>query len=111
VDGTQGGETSERYRFIDGRGEIGFISSVTHAFCGSCNRLRLSADGKMYTCLFATHGTDLKAHLRDGADNELLAQLIKVLWMKREDRYSEIRSEVRQSRRNDPKVEMFHIGG
>ncbi len=111
VDGTQDGETSERYRFNDGVGEIGFISSVTHAFCGSCNRLRLSADGKMYTCLFATHGTDLRQHLRANADDGLLAHLIKVTWLKREDRYSEIRSEVRQSRSKDPKVEMFHIGG
>ncbi len=111
LDGTEGGETSERYRFKDGQGEIGFVSSVTHAFCGTCNRLRLSADGKMYTCLFATHGTDLRHQLRADADDALLAHLIKVVWMKREDRYSETRSEARQSRRNTPKVEMYHIGG
>ncbi len=110
-DGTQGGETSERYRFSDGGGEIGFISSVSHAFCGTCNRLRLSADGKLYTCLFATHGTDLRQHLRNGADQDLLAHLIRVNWMKREDRYSELRSQVRQSSRSLPKVEMYHIGG
>jgi GTP 3',8-cyclase len=110
-DGTQGGETSERYRLKDGSGEIGFISSVSHAFCGTCNRLRLSADGKMYTCLFATHGTDLRQHVRGGADQDLLAHIIRVNWMKREDRYSELRSEMRQSGRNLPKVEMFHIGG
>ncbi len=110
-DGTQDGETSERYRFADGQGEIGFVSSVSHAFCGTCNRLRLSADGKMYTCLFATHGTDLLANLRNGADDAFLAHLIRVTWMKREDRYSELRSELRQSNRNIPKVEMYHIGG
>jgi cyclic pyranopterin phosphate synthase len=110
-DGTQDGETSERFRFKDGSGEIGFISAVSHAFCGSCNRLRLSADGKLYTCLFATNGTDLRQHLRNGAEDEFLSHLIKVLWMKREDRYSEIRSELRQGHPNQRKVEMFHIGG
>ncbi len=111
-EGTEGGETSERYRFMDGQGEVGFVSSVTHAFCGTCNRLRLSADGKMYTCLFSTYGHDLRDHLRNGADDTLLAHLIRVMWMKREDRYSEQRSEYRQSsRRKTPKVEMFHIGG
>ncbi len=110
-DGTQDGETSERYRFKDGQGEIGFVSSVSHAFCGTCNRLRLSADGKMYTCLFATHGTDLLQNLRTGSDDAFLAHLIRVTWLKREDRYSELRSELRQSNRNVPKVEMYHIGG
>jgi len=110
-EGTQGGETSERYRFKDGQGEIGFISSVSHAFCGTCNRLRLSADGKMYTCLFATYGTDLREHLRNGADDGLLAQLVRVTWMKREDRYSELRSQLRHSGSSLPKVEMYHIGG
>jgi GTP 3',8-cyclase len=109
IQGTQGGETSEVYRFKDGKGEVGFISSVTKAFCGTCNRLRLSADGKMYTCLFATHGTDLGGHLRNGASDELLSTMVRVLWMKREDRYSEIRSELRRD--PSPKVEMYHIGG
>jgi len=109
--GTQGGDTSEVYRFKDGQGEVGFISSVTKAFCGTCNRLRLSADGKMYTCLFATHGTDLGKHLRGGADDEFLSRLIQVTWMKREDRYSEIRSELRHHTDSLPKVEMFQIGG
>lgn len=107
---TQGGDTSEIYRFKDGQGEIGFISSVTKAFCGTCSRLRLSADGKMYTCLFATHGMDLGQHLRNGASDELLSDLIRVLWMKREDRYSEIRSDLRRSD-TSPKVEMYQIGG
>jgi GTP 3',8-cyclase len=109
--GTQGGDTSETYRFKDGQGEIGFISSVTKAFCGTCNRLRLSADGKMYTCLFATHGTDLGGHLRNGATDDFLSHLIRVVWMKREDRYSEIRSELRLHSHTSPKVEMYQIGG
>jgi cyclic pyranopterin phosphate synthase len=110
VTGTQGGDTSEIYRFQDGKGEVGFISSVTKAFCGTCNRLRLSADGKMYTCLFATHGLDIATHLRNGATDEFLSHLIRVNWMKREDRYSEIRSELRHSD-TSPKIEMYQIGG
>jgi cyclic pyranopterin phosphate synthase len=111
IQGTQGGDTSEVYRFKDGKGEVGFISSVTKAFCGTCNRLRLSADGKMYTCLFAAHGTDLGEHLRKGASDEFLSHLIRVIWMKREDRYSEDRSEIRRHSRLSPKVEMYQIGG
>jgi GTP 3',8-cyclase len=111
INGTQDGDTSETYRFRDGRGKVGFISSVTKAFCGTCNRLRLSADGKMYTCLFATHGTDLGGHLRVGATDEFLSHLIRVVWMKREDRYSELRSEVHHQSHTSPKVEMYQIGG
>jgi len=110
IQGTQAGDTSEVYRFKDGQGEVGFISSVTKAFCGTCNRLRLSADGKIYTCLFATHGTDIATYLRNGASDELLKDLIRVRWMKREDRYSEIRSELRHSD-TSPKIEMYQIGG
>jgi cyclic pyranopterin phosphate synthase len=108
---TEGGETSEVYRFRDSRGEVGFISSVSKAFCGTCNRLRLSADGKMYTCLFAAYGTDLGGHLRNGASDDLLAQLIRVVWMKREDRYSEHRAQMGRQAKAIPKVEMYHIGG
>jgi cyclic pyranopterin phosphate synthase len=111
IQGTQGGDTSETYRFKDGKGEVGFISSVTKAFCGTCNRLRLSADGKMYTCLFATHGTDLGGHLRNGATDEFLSHLIRVVWLKREDRYSETRSDFRHNSHEAPKVEMYQIGG
>jgi len=111
VQGTQEGGTSEIYRFKDGQGEVGFISSVTKAFCGTCNRLRLSADGKMYTCLFATYGMDLGKHLRNGASDELLSDLIRVNWMKREDRYSETRSELRHHSHPSPKVEMYQVGG
>jgi len=109
IRGTDAGETSEVYRFKDGAGELGFISSVTKAFCGTCSRLRLSADGKIYTCLFATHGMDLSSHLRNGASDDLLAHLIRVNWMKRDDRYSEIRAEGHSP--SLPKVEMYHIGG
>jgi len=108
---TQEGGTSDIYRFRDGQGEVAFISSVTKAFCGTCNRLRLSADGKIYTCLFATHGMDLGSHLRNGASDELLSDLIRVTWMKRDDRYSEIRSELRHTSYPSPKVEMYQIGG
>ena len=110
-EGIEAGETSERYRFKDGAGELGFVSSVSHAFCGSCNRLRLSANGKMYTCLFSTYGTDLRGHLRNGAEDTLLAHMIRVTWMKREDRYSELRSQIRHANSRLPKVEMYHIGG
>ena len=111
IQGTQSGGTSEIYRFKDGQGEVGFISSVTKAFCGTCNRLRLSADGKMYTCLFATHGTDLGSHLRNGDSDEFIKHLITVLWKRRDDRYSEIRSELRHDSHASPKVEMYQIGG
>jgi len=109
--GTQYGGTSEIYYYVDGQGELGFISSVTKAFCGTCSRLRLSADGKMYNCLFATHGMDLGQHLRSGATDELLRDLIRVNWMKREDRYSETRSQSRHISHPSPKVEMYQVGG
>ena len=111
VQGTQGGDTSEIYRFKDGNGEIGFVSSVSKAFCGTCSRLRLSADGKIYTCLFATHGIDIGQHLRDGADDDLLSHLIRVNWMKRDDRYSETRAVSHHDSSVAPKIEMFQIGG
>lgn len=110
VDDTKGGETSERFSFKDGQGEIGFISSVSHAFCGTCNRLRLSADGKMYTCLFATHGTDLRALVRNRRDDEGIENIIRTTWLKRTDRYSELRSQLTDTL-TVPKVEMYHIGG
>jgi cyclic pyranopterin phosphate synthase len=103
------GEVASRYRFTDGQGEIGFISSVSQPFCSNCTRIRLSADGKLYTCLFASEGFDLRGPLRSGAgDAELLAR-IESLWKRRVDRYSEERAErIGASRR---KVEMYHIGG
>jgi cyclic pyranopterin phosphate synthase len=102
------GEVAERWRYVDGSGEIGVIASVTQAFCRTCNRARISAEGKLYTCLFAVNGHDFKSPLRSGASDEELAQAIARIWNKRVDRYSEIRSE----RTLDlPKVEMSHIGG
>ena len=105
---TAPGEVSERYRYLDGSGEIGIIASVSRPFCGSCNRARLSADGKLYTCLFATEGHDLRALLRGGASDEQLEAELRRVWEAREDRYSEIRS---AETVDLPKVEMSYIGG
>jgi cyclic pyranopterin phosphate synthase len=102
------GEVAERWRYKDGGGEVGMIASVTQAFCRDCNRARLSAEGKLYTCLFAIKGHDFRDLMRGGASDEEISQLITNIWGKRADRYSEIRSE------NSiplPKVEMSHIGG
>lgn len=102
------GEVAERYAFTDGQGELGFISSVSQPFCGDCSRARLSSEGKLYTCLFATEGTDLRSALRGGASDEELLALLAGIWQKRSDRYSELR---RTSTAREGKVEMFHIGG
>jgi len=104
------GEVAERYAFEDGAGEVGFISSVSQPFCGDCSRARLSADGKMYTCLFARDGHDLRLPLRAGASDEELIALIGRHWTTRTDRYSERRVELR-ARGDAAKVEMFTIGG
>lgn len=102
------GEVAERWRYLDGSGEIGFISSVTQAFCRSCTRARLSAEGSIYTCLFATEGTDLRMLLRTGATDEQVSNLISQTWSKRSDNYSEIRTAETSSLR---KIEMSYIGG
>ena len=102
------GEVAERWRYLDGSGEIGFISSVTQAFCRSCTRARLSAEGSIYTCLFATEGTDLRMLLRTGATDEQISNLISQTWSKRSDNYSEIRTAETSSLR---KIEMSYIGG
>ncbi|HJT97145.1 MAG TPA: GTP 3',8-cyclase MoaA [Rhodanobacteraceae bacterium] len=104
-----GGEVAQRYAFADGAGEIGFIGSVTEPFCGDCSRARLSADGRLYTCLFARSGHDLRGPLRAGASDEEMAGLIRAVWEAREDRYSEIRSEQRGTERR--RIEMYEIGG
>jgi len=104
------GEVAERYAFDDGAGEVGFISSVTNPFCGDCSRARLSADGKLYTCLFAQSGFDLREPLRAGASDTDLQALIAQRWAQRADRYSEQRAEIR-ARGGEGKVEMFAIGG
>ncbi len=102
------GEVAGRWRYKDGSGEIGVVASVTQAFCRDCNRARLSAEGKLYTCLFAVNGHDLRGLIRGGATDEEISQAIAKVWRKRDDRYSEIRSE---STIALPKVEMSHIGG
>ncbi len=103
------GEVAMRYRYRDGGGEIGLIASVTKPFCGACTRMRLSPEGQLYTCLFASTGTDLREPIRAGASDEELAQLVRGVWGDRTDRYSEIRTV--ETERRDPKVEMYHIGG
>jgi cyclic pyranopterin phosphate synthase len=102
------GEVAERWRYKDGSGEIGVIASVTQPFCGGCNRARLSAEGQLYTCLFAVNGHDLKSLVRSDASDETISNEIARIWGKRTDRYSEIRSE---NTIDLPKVEMSHIGG
>ena len=104
-----GGEVARRYAFVDGGGEIGFIDSVTEPFCGDCSRARLSADGRLYTCLFANAGHDLRGPLRAGASDAEMAGLIRAVWAARDDRYSEVRSE--ESRAQREHVEMYAIGG
>jgi GTP 3',8-cyclase len=105
------GEVARRYAFADGAGEVGFISSVTQAFCGDCSRARLSSDGALYTCLFAAHGVTLRDPLRAGATDEELAQLIRQIWSGRQDRYSELRANLREGSGDHTKVEMYYIGG
>ncbi len=105
------GEVAERYAFADGAGEVGFISSVSQPFCGDCSRARLSSDGVVYTCLFATHGTTVRDALRSGATDDQLLETLRNIWLKRSDRYSEIRSKLRESEDSKHKVEMFYIGG
>jgi cyclic pyranopterin phosphate synthase len=105
------GEVAERYGFADGGGEIGFISSVSQPFCGDCSRARLSSDGSLFSCLFASHGTDLRAPLRAGASDEELLECIAGVWTARRDRYSEQRAALRLRNGTEQKVEMFFIGG
>jgi cyclic pyranopterin phosphate synthase len=102
------GEVAGRWRYKDGTGEIGVISSVTQAFCRDCNRARLSAEGKLYTCLFAVKGHDFRDLMRGGATDDEVSKVIASVWNIRDDRYSELRSENTISL---PKVEMSHIGG
>jgi len=108
VDPNYTGEVAERWRYKDGTGEIGVIASVTQAFCRDCTRARLSTDGKVYTCLFASDGYDLRALLRSGSDDARIGAAIAAIWRARGDRYSEIRTA------NTPRadrVEMSYIGG
>jgi GTP 3',8-cyclase len=105
------GEVAQRWRFDDGGGEVGFISSVTQPFCGACSRARLSSEGKFYTCLFATQGLDLRAPLRAGAGDADILHLIRGVWGSRTDRYSELREQLRGTDSGTKKIEMNYIGG
>jgi cyclic pyranopterin phosphate synthase len=106
---TYRGEVAARWRYVDGRGEIGVIASVTRPFCGDCTRARVSAEGKLYTCLFSAVGHDLRAPLRSGASDEALADRIAGIWNGRDDRYSELRAAATNDRL--PRIEMFALGG
>ena len=108
ADPNYAGEVAERWRYRDGAGEIGVIASVTQAFCRDCTRLRLSTDGKLYTCLFATEGHDLRALLRGGADDATIARAAAAVWRARADRYSELRTAATPRTR---RIEMSYIGG
>ena len=103
------GEVANRYRYLDGEGEIGVIASVTKPFCGNCTRARLSSAGEYYTCLFGHHGTDLRAPLRDGASDDQMVQLIGGVWQRRSDRYSELRTSF--TRLPAKGAEMYRLGG
>ncbi|MFI5314445.1 MAG: GTP 3',8-cyclase MoaA [Myxococcota bacterium] len=102
------GEVASRYRYADGAGEIGIIASVSQPFCGDCTRARLSADGHLFTCLFATSGLDLKSPLRSGVGDDVLEARIAALWRARTDNYSEVRARLASA---GDKIEMFRIGG
>nr|WP_229730441.1 GTP 3',8-cyclase MoaA [Egicoccus halophilus] len=108
VDPSHPGEVAERFRYRDGAGEVGIIASVSRPFCGTCTRARLSAVGELYTCLFAASGTDLRALVRAGADDDALADAVRAVWSARTDRASELRAEAGLT---GPRVEMSYIGG
>jgi len=105
------GEVASRYRYRDGGGEVGFITSVTQPFCEDCTRLRLSPEGEIVTCLFASSGTDVRGPMRSGASDDDLRDIVANRWLKRDDRYSELRSSMTEELRQSQKVEMYHIGG
>jgi cyclic pyranopterin phosphate synthase len=115
LDSNYRGEVAKRYAFDDGQGEIGFISSVSEPFCGDCHRARLSADGTVYTCLFASTGTELRAALRAGASDSDLVGLLQNVWRNRHDRYSEIRGRLLEHKpegvEKPDRVEMYRMGG
>ncbi|MCX7167796.1 MAG: GTP 3',8-cyclase MoaA [Rhodocyclales bacterium] len=111
IDANYTGEVAERWRYRDGAGEIGVISSVTQAFCSTCTRIRLSTEGQLYTCLFAQSGHDLRGLLRKGAGDEHLRRVIAAVWRERDDRYSEIRTAATALPGGRDKIEMSYIGG
>ena len=111
VESSYRGEVAMRYRYRDGEGEVGVIASVTQPFCGDCTRSRLSTDGSIYTCLFASRGLSLKDPLRAGASDVELRDIIAGVWGKRVDRYSEERTEMAALQNAPQKIEMYQIGG
>ncbi|MBC7955073.1 MAG: GTP 3',8-cyclase MoaA, partial [Cytophagales bacterium] len=112
MDANYSGETAERWRYADGGGEIGVISSVTQAFCHDCNRARLSTEGKLFLCLFATQGHDLRSLLRGDYSDAQIASAIGLIWQGRDDRYSELRSAQQgDTSAGKRRVEMHYIGG
>ena len=111
VDANYRGEVAKRYRYLDGEGEIGIIASVSQPFCGDCTRARLSTDGKLFTCLFAGQGKDLREPLRAGATDQEMLDLISGVWGARVDRYSEERSDLAAAGGPRRKIEMYQIGG
>jgi cyclic pyranopterin phosphate synthase len=108
VDPARPDEVARRWRYADGAGEIGMVTSVTQPFCGGCSRARLSAEGKLYTCLFGVKGHDLRALVRSGSSDERLGEELGAIWSRRTDRYSELRA---AATIDLPKVEMSYIGG
>jgi cyclic pyranopterin phosphate synthase len=111
IDPNYTGEVAERWSYADGGGEIGVIASITRAFCQTCTRARLSTDGKLYTCLFATNGLDLRAPLREGATDQAMSALITDRWQQRNDRYSQLRQAATTISSGQKKIEMSYIGG
>ena len=112
LDASAVGETAQRFRYRDGRGEVGFISSVTQAFCQDCNRARLSTEGRLYLCLFANQGFDLRSLLRGGASDAEIAGALESIWTQRQDRYSELRGRQQApAQSGGRRVEMHYIGG
>lgn len=111
IDPSYPGEVARRYKYLDGQGELGFITSVSAPFCGSCSRARLSADGVLYTCLFANTGTSLRDPLRAGATDDELTELLSRIWLGRADRYSELRQPEKTREHVLRKVEMYRVGG
>ena len=114
IDANYVGEVASRYRYLDGQGEIGVITSVTQPFCGDCTRARLTTEGRLVTCLFAAGGTDLKGPMRDGAKDDDLIDIIERVWSNRRDRYSELRSsntDLASVGTGGQKIEMFRLGG
>jgi cyclic pyranopterin phosphate synthase len=110
IDPDYPGEVAERWRYADGSGEIGVIAAIIWAFCHTCSRARLSTDGKLYTCLFATRGADLRTPLRQGAPDQALSGLIAGCWRQRGDRYSQLRHAAAETA-TTAKIEMSYIGG